>query len=107
MALFCPSCHNMLLVRQEMTSMQFHCRTCPYIYSIREKLTRKMFLNPKKADEPLNEEENMNLGAKAPASCPNCSNTEAFYYEIQIRSSDEPMTTFYCCTACKFRWREN
>lgn len=65
MALFCPSCHNMLLVRQEI-SMQFHCRTCPYIFNIKEKLTRKMLLTPKKADEPLNEEENMNLGAKAP-----------------------------------------
>lgn len=35
------------------------------------------------------------------AQCPreNCDNGRAFFYQIQIRSADEPMTTFYkvCC----------
>ncbi|RQX72587.1 DNA-directed RNA polymerase III RPC11, partial [Toxoplasma gondii CAST] len=65
MALFCPTCHNMLLVRQEVT-MQFHCRTCPYVFNIKEKLTRKMPLTPKKADEPLDESQEAARGAKAP-----------------------------------------
>ncbi|CBZ55158.1 hypothetical protein NCLIV_055830 [Neospora caninum Liverpool] len=106
MALFCPTCHNMLLVRQEVT-MQFHCQTCPYVFNIKEKLTRKLPLTPKKADEPLDEHQEASRGAKAPASCPKCSHTEAYFYEIQIRSADEPMTAFYCCCNCRFRWREN
>lgn len=105
MALFCPTCHNMLLVRNEL-QMQFHCRTCPYVFGIAERVTRKTWLTPKKADEPLTEE-NQAQGAKAPAVCPQCTHGEAYFYQIQIRSADEPMTAFYSCCKCNFRWREN
>ena len=35
------------------------------------------------------------------AQCPRegCNGTEAFFYQVQIRSADEPMTIFY-----KVRW---
>lgn len=41
--------------------------------------------------------------------CPNdeCDNEEAYFSQVQIRSADEPMTTFYTCTACRTTWREN
>ena len=29
------------------------------------------------------------------AQCPKCENNRAFYMQLQIRSADEPMTTFY------------
>ncbi len=31
------------------------------------------------------------------AQCPheNCDGAKAFFYQVQIRSADEPMTTFY------------
>lgn len=34
---------------------------------------------------------------KTQAQCPNdrCSNTEAYFFQQQIRSADEPMTVFY------------
>jgi DNA-directed RNA polymerase III subunit RPC11 len=56
--------------------------------------------------------------------CPNerCRNDEAYWYQLQIRSADEPMTAFYkvcfakvCggssansrqCTKCSKEWRE-
>lgn len=28
-----------------------------------------------------------------PVACPNCDNDRAYYYQLQIRSADEPMTT--------------
>ena len=58
------------------------------------------------------------------AVCPKCSHNKAFFMQVQIRSGDEPMTTFYkarsprrlrCasaesrtlqCVACKHQWRE-
>jgi DNA-directed RNA polymerase III subunit RPC11 len=30
--------------------------------------------------------------------------TQAYFVQMQIRSADEPMTTFYKCTRCKNRW---
>ncbi|CDJ41037.1 DNA-directed RNA polymerase III subunit, putative [Eimeria tenella] len=105
MALFCPTCHNMLLLRRD-AEMEFYCRTCPYIYAIKKKVARKIILSPKKVDEPIGDDL-QETGARIPAVCPSCSHHEAFFYQIQIRSSDEPMTTFYACTQCRFRWREN
>lgn len=29
------------------------------------------------------------------ATCPKCDNRRAYYYQVQTRSADEPMSTFY------------
>lgn len=41
-------------------------------------------------------------------TCPQCSYGQAYFMQIQIRSADEPMTTFYkCCNPdCAFNWKE-
>lgn len=64
MALFCPTCHNMLLLRRD-EQMEFYCRTCPYIYAIKQKVARKIILTPKKIDEPLSDNL-QETGAKIP-----------------------------------------
>ena len=33
-----------------------------------------------------------------------CNSKRVFYYQIQTRSSDEPMTTFANCCACGHKW---
>lgn len=42
------------------------------------------------------------------AVCPSCGNSRAYFMQMQIRSADEPMTTFYrCCNAvCNHNWRD-
>ncbi|KAK7478658.1 hypothetical protein BaRGS_00030121 [Batillaria attramentaria] len=42
------------------------------------------------------------------ATCPKCEHNRAFFMQIQTRSADEPMTTFYkCCRMeCGHRWRD-
>ncbi|GAB4309224.1 MAG: transcription factor S [Promethearchaeota archaeon] len=42
---------------------------------------------------------------KTSVECPACKNGEAEFWQVQIRSSDEPMSTFYRCTRCKHTWR--
>lgn len=43
---------------------------------------------------------------KTDMNCPVCNNQEAYYFQMQIRSADEPMTTFFRCTKCSHRWNE-
>ena len=38
--------------------------------------------------------------------CAKCGHTRAYYYQLQTRSADEPMTTFYRCAQCAHQWRE-
>lgn len=33
--------------------------------------------------------------------CKTCKNVDHFYYQLQTRSGDEPMTTFYICKNCE------
>ena len=41
-------------------------------------------------------------------TCPKCEHKRAFFMQIQTRSADEPMTTFYkCCNmSCSHQWRD-
>ena len=37
--------------------------------------------------------------------CGNCGKRECTFYQLQTRSSDEPMTTFVTCLNCDKRWK--
>ena len=41
------------------------------------------------------------------AVCPRCRHHRAYFQQLQIRSADEPMTTFLKCVSCGVRWRED
>jgi DNA-directed RNA polymerase subunit M/transcription elongation factor TFIIS len=38
--------------------------------------------------------------------CRKCGNKKCTYYQLQIRSIDEPMTTFITCIVCGKKWNE-
>ncbi|CAO1631799.1 unnamed protein product [Parajaminaea phylloscopi] len=48
------------------------------------------------------------LPSEPVATCPKCDHDRAYYFQLQVRSADEPMTTFYRCTkpSCTHQWRE-
>jgi Transcription factor S-II (TFIIS) len=39
-------------------------------------------------------------------ACPKCDHQKAYFVQLQTRSADEPMTIFYCCVSCSFKWKE-
>ena len=39
--------------------------------------------------------------------CRRCKSNKTTYYQQQIRSADEPMTTFITCLDCGNRWKQN
>merc|ERR1712232_682096 len=38
-------------------------------------------------------------------TCGKCKGTKTTYFQMQTRSSDEPMTTFVTCLGCNNRWK--
>jgi DNA-directed RNA polymerase subunit M/transcription elongation factor TFIIS len=42
--------------------------------------------------------------AEGVLECPRCASMRTFSYQLQLRSCDEPMTTFAQCVACRKRW---
>lgn len=37
--------------------------------------------------------------------CKRCHGRKTYYYQMQTRSADEGMSTFFVCTVCGARWR--
>ncbi|AJU70499.1 DNA-directed RNA polymerase III core subunit RPC11 [Saccharomyces cerevisiae] len=107
---FCPSCNNMLLITSGDNGVYtLACRSCPYEFPIegieiydRKKLPRK------EVDDVLGGGwDNVD---QTKTQCPNydtCGGESAYFFQLQIRSADEPMTTFYKCVNCGHRWKEN
>ncbi|GAQ90599.1 DNA-directed RNA polymerase III subunit 11 [Klebsormidium nitens] len=106
---FCPTCANLLLVEGgNMGELRYFCQTCPYVYTIKAKMKNKLPLARKEVDDVLGGEEAWRNVDKTEATCPKCRYGEAYFMQIQIRSADEPMSTFYkCCKPeCSHQWRE-
>ncbi|KAF9671097.1 hypothetical protein SADUNF_Sadunf12G0012000 [Salix dunnii] len=110
---FCPTCG--MLLRYEQPNMgqagRFYCPTCPYFASIesRVKIKRKQKLAKKELEPIFTLEDMKKGGAETDATCPHCNFGRACFQQIQIRSADEPATTFYFCLndKCGRMWRED
>ncbi|KAA1116168.1 RNA polymerase III C11 subunit [Puccinia graminis f. sp. tritici] len=104
----CPTCSNMLVVSRATGENKFECSTCPYEYPIYRNYTDRTVLTRKEADDVLGGEDAWKNVDQTEAQCPKCDNNRAFYMQLQIRSADEPMTTFYRCTVlqCSAQWRD-
>ncbi len=92
-----------------MADFRFYCQTCPYIYLVKQTLSKQVTLERKKVDDVLGGAEAWENADKTEVGCPRCSHTEAYFKQIQIRSADEPSTLFYRCAnhSCAHQWNEN
>lgn len=111
----------MLVIETTEGGNAFVCASCPYEFIVDKPRRSTVKFERKKVDDVLG-------GAKAwenvdstEAKCPKCEHGKyrrsisyashsverAFFMQIQIRSADEPMTTFYRCANCTHNWREN
>jgi DNA-directed RNA polymerase III subunit RPC11 len=76
---------------------RLECRTCPYEHAISVPLySRKNFARKEKEDV-FGGPGAWDNAQKGRVQCPasNCDGDEAAFFQVQIRSADEPMTTFY------------
>ncbi|EEB13694.1 DNA-directed RNA polymerases III 12.5 kDa polypeptide, putative [Pediculus humanus corporis] len=108
MLLFCPTCANVLGVEEGERSLRFACHTCPYIFNIARKVSSRYYPRLKEVDDVLGGSAAWENVDSTEERCPKCSHSRAYFMQIQTRSADEPMTTFYkCCNPeCGHRWRD-
>ncbi|KAF8590566.1 hypothetical protein K439DRAFT_98956 [Ramaria rubella] len=71
------------------------CNTCPYEFPISKQMTSRTRLKHKEVDDVLGGEEMWKDADQTEKQCDKCDSNRAYFKQLQIRSADEPMTTFY------------
>mmetsp|Transcript_6914 Transcript_6914/g.18498 ORF Transcript_6914/g.18498 Transcript_6914/m.18498 type:complete len:109 (+) Transcript_6914:183-509(+) len=107
--LFCPLCGNMLLVQRGAgLGVRFYCQTCPYQHCVTERVEKRVpRIKAKVMDDVLGGDAAWDLADATDIACPACAHPKAFFFQMQTRSADEPMTIFYRCQKCSHQWKEN
>jgi len=114
MQAFCPTCANMLLLKQQGAdssinsdaTVRYACTSCSYQYAVERRVATGLHLEKKEVAEVLQEEGAWKGVPTTAAPCEKCGHNEAYFKEVQIRSADEPATVFYKCCKCTHTWRE-
>lgn len=107
---FCPRDGSLLMIDSQDGSYRFFCHLCPYTYRLQRNqcVEYEVKLERKAVDDIMGGEEAWANVDRTEVVCPKCANTQAYFYQLQTRSADEPMTTFYKCTnsICNNQWRD-
>mmetsp|Transcript_24338 Transcript_24338/g.36096 ORF Transcript_24338/g.36096 Transcript_24338/m.36096 type:complete len:108 (-) Transcript_24338:1023-1346(-) len=104
---FCPLDGTLLQVQLcPEAPTYWRCSTCPYSCSITTQVTNKIYPKRKEVDDILGGAAAWENVDRTMAVCPQCSHTEAYFLQMQIRSADEPMSVFYKCTKCSHQWND-
>ena len=76
---------------------RFECLTCPYQFVIQKRYYERKYIKKKEAEDILGGKGAWDNVDHTDVQCPDgkCGNTRAYFYMLQIRSADEPMTAFY------------
>lgn len=120
---FCPFCGTLLLLEPWYPVNRFACSSCTYVMPIHspEPLTvnhsllkyNKVVEESAEAKGPAVKAENEEVegGQVITVRCQNdvkeCDGDRAYYVQLQMRSADEPATTFFKCIKCGFQWRQD
>ncbi len=109
---FCPDCSSLLRKKNKDGIIYLFCK-CGYQKKLEtnENVIKQMVIKKKKALEKnlliLSEEDRISIHPKVSKICPKCGYAEAEAWQRQMRSADEPSTSFFKCVKCKYTWREN
>jgi len=107
---FCPNCGKVLTTRKMGNEVMLVCRKCGFTKTLEGQV--KVVLERSGGRRSRNEvivvdgsEQNV-LPTTTDVECPECGHREAYWWTVQTRSADEPMTQFFRCANCSHTWRE-
>jgi len=108
---FCPECSNLLRKMSDNGNSYLTCR-CGYEKELiinNDEVLNEVQKKKNALKENLivvSEDDKVSVHPKVTKICSKCGNKEAEAWQEQTRSADEPSTSFFKCTKCKFTWRE-
>ncbi|KAJ5551272.1 DNA-directed RNA polymerase M/15kDa subunit [Penicillium sp. DV-2018c] len=75
---------------------RFECRVCPYEAPLDREYYEKKEMKQKEVDDVFGGKEEFANADSVATQCPaeSCNGERAYFFQLQIRSADEPMTTF-------------
>ncbi|WP_126451184.1 transcription factor S [Sulfodiicoccus acidiphilus] len=105
---FCPKCKTMMSPKKVDGRTTYRCPKCGYEEEATQSLTIVTRVRHDDKEKMLVLDEQVPAGSQKMKGiiCPSCGGDEAFYWMLQTRSADEPITRFYKCTKCGKVWRE-
>lgn len=73
------------------------CQTCPYQYVLQKRYYERKYFERKEREDVFGGPGAWDNAQKSAQQCPiqSCIGSEAAYFQVQIRSADEPMTSFF------------
>ncbi len=110
---FCPDCQSLLTPKKVGKRKKLVCKLCGYTQPLTTKVKAAYRIKERIEHGPQDEtvviDEELAKQRPMPtvrAICPKCGHKLAYYWQVQTRSGDEGMTTFYRCYECSQTWRE-
>ena len=108
---FCPECSSLLRKKNENGKSYLACR-CGYEEELivnHDDIKKEVEKKNNALNENLivvTEQDKVSVHPIVTTVCPKCGSKQAEAWQEQTRSADEPSTSFFKCTKCKFTWRE-
>ena len=108
---YCDDCGSIMYPMKKEGIQVLKCKRCGFAKEVTEELDKESFkistdIKHTEMDKiEIIKEDNLKAMPTTRAECPKCGEKEAAYWQLQTRSADEGMTTFYRCLKCKFTWR--
>lgn len=108
---FCPECGSIMKKKNEEGLRILACTQCNHEEPLEDesadkyKAKKEMDKHPSEETIVIDEDE-IDTKPKTNEKCPECGNNEAYHWQIQTRSADEPATRFFKCTECGNTWRD-
>ncbi len=108
---YCEDCGSIIYPMKVGDTKVLKCRRCGFVKEIPEEVDEESFVISTEFKHTVKEKieiiksDNLSTMPTTRVECPKCGHKEAAYWQLQTRSADEGMTTFYRCLKCKYTWR--
>ena len=107
---FCPKCGTRMMPDKESSGELLVCPRCGYKAKLEGTIlvpVAKLQKSPRDKITVIREEEGrLRTLPTVQIECPRCGHNQAYFWQVQTRSSDESATQFFRCTRCGYTWRE-